>query len=441
MKLSHGFVGSTKMSTSYTDDQKKFLRKQKSSKKNTTKHVPYGDADDLPNHLIELVGRSSIMPGLSEFWEGVWLGDGFKTYQKIVENGKIKTVEFFDQELQDWLDSSRAEEVILDLLPDFWATGNAYCQLVFTKGNKVDFFFHNEVVDCRVTEKDKDGLSKYIVIDSCFDTANTEVSEETHRQEVANIKTNEKKAIQDKRGVFHIFRKKAGKRYYGLPVWWSEETEKALNVSHSMFTFKDENLENSINAKYHIELFNDYFKEKYGAEKTEEEIKEIKHQLVKDVHSNITNPENAGKTLWTDFTIDKRTGEKISAIKISLIPNDLKDDAYSKAIDQISGVLAMTTNTNPGLADLIVGGKLGGDTGSAVRESYNVTGKTKTKINRSLLLKPFNWAIKHNFPHLKNVYIDFASFQLTTTDKVKSGVQDTSPNKTEDQNATTNNGE
>ncbi|NME67209.1 hypothetical protein [Flammeovirga aprica] len=440
---------------SLTPEQKKSLTTKKprvntqgnkpSAKKkvNVPSHVKFGDGDDLPNQMIAMVERSSIMPGLSEFWEGVLFGDGLRLYQKTTVNGKRKIVEFEDAEVEEWLEDSRAEEALIEVLPDYFATGNGFIQLLWNKGGKIYLFKHNEVTECRVSPFDNQGLSKYVVVDPHFsqyvtsDTIN--ISEEVpavERIEVPNLITNKEAAEKEKRGIIHIKRKKAGKRYYGLPVWWSEETLKALNISYEIFTFKEKNLKNSLNIKYHIKVWKNFFKDKFGHQTDEEELKKKKRDFVKQIHENLTKPENAGKAFWSEFVYDQSTKQPLSGIIIDKIDSNLNDDAYSKSIDQITAILAMATNTNPGLADLIVAGKLGGDTGSAVRESYNVTGKTKTKISRKLLLAPINWALKYNFPELKNVFVDFASFELTTTDQSKTGVKESNPTVNQDATAT-----
>lgn len=403
-------------------------------------YAPWGAADDLPDHLIKMVERSAIMPGLIEFWEGVLFGNGLGlfTNQWDEQKNKVVTQQIWDQEIHKWLHDAYVIESILNTLPDFLSTGNGFVQALFNEGSstarkKITQFAHTDCTDCRLEIMHKGRIE------------NTYISNRFGRRDIENVETvtqltervenyqRGKNTYSNNRCMFHIRRKKAGRKYYGMPVWWSEETELVMDSTFDMFKVQKGSLKNEIRAKYQILVWKDYFKQKYPEPEFNEDHREKKkEELVQSVHDNLTKPENAGKAIWSDFIFDPRTGEAKSGIIIKAVEEGKGNaDVYLKSRDQAVAMLAMATNTNPGLADLIISGKLGSDTGSAVRESYNVLSKTKTKINRLMLLQPFNEALAFNWPD-KNVYLDFIGFELVTTDEKKSGVQEElKPNQNE----------
>ncbi|UZR93139.1 hypothetical protein [Chondrinema litorale] len=395
-------------------------------------YAPWGSTDDLPNQLIEVVERSAIMPGLIEFWEGVLFGNGLGVFQTSWDEKKKQVVinQIWDEDIQNWLETSLAHEYILNTLPDFLSTGNGFVQALFSQGSKnakkqITRFAHTDCTDCRLEIMTKGQIDNTYISNTFGRRQIENVSTVTQLTErIENFKRGKEKYSHD-RCMFHIRRKKAGRKYYGMPVWWSEETKLVMESTTDMFKLQKGSLKNEIRAKYHILIWQDYFKQKYPEPEHNEDFRQKKkEELVQSVHDNLTKPENAGKAIWSDFIFDQRSGEPKSGIIIKPVEEGKGNaDVYLKSRDQAVAMLAMATNTNPGLADLIISGKLGSDTGSAVRESYNVLSKTKTKINRMLLLQPINEAIKYNWPEKKNIFVDFIGFELVTTDEKKEGVQ------------------
>jgi hypothetical protein len=412
------------------------------SKGKNDEYAPWGTQDDLPDELIKLVERSAIMPGLIEFWEGVLFGNGLGVFQTKFDEKKKKVIteQIWDEEIQDWLETSQAIWYLLRTLPDFLATGNGFVQALFNQGSsqakkKITTFAHTDCTDCRLGIMYK-GKIERTFISNTFGRRDIEnVATVTQLTESVENFERGKEKYENDRCMFHISRKKAGRKYYGMPVWWSEETKLVMESTTDMFKLQKGSLKNEIRAKYHILIWQDYFKQKYPEpEYNEDHRQQKKEELVQSVHDNLSKPENAGKAIWSDFVFDPRNGEPKSGIIIKPIEEGKGNaDLYLKSRDQAVAMLAMATNTNPGLADLIISGKLGSDTGSAVRESYNVLSKTKTKINRMLLLRPINEAIRFNWPEKKNIYVDFIGFELVTTDENKKGVKpEMKPNQTED---------
>ncbi len=400
-------------------------------------YCPWGTDDQLPDHLIALAERSSVLPGIFEFWEGVLFGDGLGLYQRRWDAKKKQVVveQVYDPESFAWLNDTNALYTVLDVLPDFLYTGNGFVQGILNKGSstvkkRINEFMHTDCVDCRLGVRQR-GKIPYSLVGQ-FSHGLFEYMETTTATEKVMM-FDRATAEQHKKVMFHIARKKPGRKYYPLPIWYSPETVKMLDMTFEVFSLQTAELKNAMKPRFMIKVWKDYFAEKYPEpEFTEADRQKKKEELVQSVHDNLTKPENAGKNLWCDFVFDEQSGQVKASVIVESIEYKGNDAAYGKQLDQHVALLAMATNTNPGLADLIIQGKMGGDTGSAVRESYNVLAKTKAKVNRLRLLRFLNDAYHFSFDGKSEFYWDFQSFALTTTDQQKSGVQEEAPQRTEE---------
>lgn len=408
----------------------------------------WGENDALPIEQIRYVERSAIMPGLMEFWEGVLLGNGLRLYEFFWDTEKkaFSSRDFYNQTAWDWLAyQSGAVQYLLDSMPDYLVTGNAFGQYLFNQGSEmagkqkfINEIVHTDAIDCRVSIR-KQGWPEYLIVGPFASDLIENV--EYERIEYDYIKMFDPRwDAQSKdlpsRAGFHTFRKKAGRKYYGIPVWYSKETTMVLDMTFDMITIKTSSMSNSMSPKYMIMIYKGYFDKKLPApEYTEQDRIQAKEDLANSVHEKLVGAQNTGKNIWADFIWDERTGEMKAGIVIKPIEGKFEDKLFNDSLDQATAILAMANNTNPGLADLIIKGGIAGDTGSAVREIWNVTSQTKTKINRHHLIKPIMDAFRFNFPELKNVYIDVASFKLDTLDKARMGIVEIKPNQNTEKNA------
>lgn len=184
------------------------------------------------------------------------------------------------------------------------------------------------------------------------------------------------------------------KTYYQVPAWdgarlsgWVEIASKQPSLLKTMYN-------KAYRIKYHIEIPNTYFEDKFGAEKwvgmTEAEQAEAKRTLLKEMGDFLSGEENAYKSFVSFFKISEREYEEYGRLKITAVEDksSVDTDLIVQSAADLEVLIAM--EVHPSLFSAGMTGSMmrnGGGSGSDIREAFLVY-NALLNLERNVLLEP-----------------------------------------------------
>jgi len=212
-----------------------------------------------------------------------------------------------------------------------------------------------------------------------------------------------------------IFYAMLDESYYPIATWHSAYYSKWIDVANSIPEFKKALFENQMNIKFHIEIDEEYFQNKYKEtwDDFSDDEKEKKRQLfVLFIDDNLRGNANAATSIWSMIYKDDE-GKPISGLKITAIDDKLKDGAFlpdGKVADEqiflAIGIDATVLSAGtPGM---------GAGSGSDKRVAWNIL-SARSKPKRETTLEVFEFIQQYNNwpPELLGAFEDT---QLQTLD-------------------------
>lgn len=215
------------------------------------------------------------------------------------------------------------------------------------------------------------------------------------------------------------------KDYYPTAPWQSNK--RWLSVSRKIAQWINANIDNSVNIKYHVEIpekyFLDLYPEKNYATKAEclEARKAAEENLKKAIDLCLAGADNPQKIFYTKFAIDQN-GVVLPGWKITVLPNDIKDQAWLNADATAASRITSAHSTDPTLSGLRTGNSLQVGSGSDMREKFNFYMQLHTTIAREITLEWFNIVSRVNgWP--EDIKLGYRNVMLDTLNNAKSGYQ------------------
>jgi hypothetical protein len=173
-----------------------------------------------------------------------------------------------------------------------------------------------------------------------------------------------------------------GQIFHPIAEWWG--TESWTRVANSIPLFHEAGLKNGYNIKYHISFPDDYFDSYEG---TEDEINkdDMMNQTIDKMAKSLEGVSNANKAIVTvhKFLSDSKVE---SGVKITALPNNMSDDAYTKLNACANDIQAQAHGVLPATAGINISGG-GGSSGKELEVAANYQQAFLTFSDRELLLK------------------------------------------------------
>lgn len=401
--------------------------------RNVISIAPWGEGNDFPEVLGSFVYKSNIVPALSAF-----------NGNQIWGHGPILTNEFTgeveqDKEVWKWLKGWGYRKFLLQQIADYVFSENCFSQMILSKGAalgvdpgiKVASLAHIHNKDCRLEIMDKNGAINHVII------GNYEATNSVDKIFYKLPLYDDTKNILDYKCpivAFHSKRETAGYPYYvypqytGVLQYWSPISNKIAEFHLAM-------LDNSINAKWHIQIAEEYVQklledrqrsckenEAYTVsfEKVFDEVKETVTELMTKVMSGAGN---SGKFLLSPMGKNEINGDVIDYIKITALDLKLKEtsESHLKLYEQVISSITSAMSVDTSLASVVSGSKM--NSGSEMLNAHNIHQQVKTTIPREVICASINEAIKLNFPE-KNIILTFRPIYLVQQEENKKGVKD-----------------
>lgn len=400
--------------------------------KKSIKIAPWGMNNDFPSVLGSLVYQSTIVPALNNFNANQIWGKGPVLVDEFTET-PVK-----DKEIWAWLKTWNYRKFLLQQLADYVFSENCFSGMILSKGTslglnvplKVTSLYHLHNKDARLELMDKSGNINSLVCGSFPESKN---SSNDSPYSLFPLYSFEKKIETYKKPIlgFHSKRETANYPYYVYPQYTSV-LETWLPIATKIAQFHKAMLENSINAKWHIQISSQYveelIKEKKMANPGETHkitftsvYEDIKKTAVELMSSVMSGAENSGKFFVSPMGFNEMTGNEYDYIKITALDSKLKEtsESHLKLYEQVISSITSAESVDTSLASVVSGSKM--NSGSEMLNSHNIHQQVKTNIPREVICASINEAIRINFPE-KDIKMTFKSIFLVAQQEDKSGV-------------------
>jgi hypothetical protein len=380
---------------------------------------PYGDNNDLPTVIKQVVQNNSDAPGIMKKKTQLLWGKGPKLYTEVFENNELVKRWVEDPIVQSWLDSWDYEDYLLKNSVDFAHVEGTFTKYILNKGSRVG---KNKFINkLEQIPPDKIRLASVyiqnkitnpthaILTDFAFSNLNalTEMKvyklfDRLHPFAYPNT-------------IFYSNMYSFCKDYYTIPDMYG--ALEWLRRSTAIPIILKALSKNSINIKYHVispQKFWDNKREELkrnaterGIDYKESMLREYEKSLLEGVAKVLSGESNTGKFWHTKKTFEVDATNLIEhGWEIKPIDQNVKDFVSSQI--EISNHASLKVSTSIGVHSALgnVGEKGKADSGSEqlyALQNYLATG---IDIPEMIITKPINMAIKANWPE-KNVKLGF----------------------------------
>ena len=342
---------------------------------------------------------------------------------------------------------------LVEYLQDWVWYGNCFPELVFDmNGKKITNIVHQESCDCRYQQMDDKGKIKSVYISKLWGAADDAWVKFDPEKKMLGITANPKTVTKAnmkfiktipcidmyddlnslnqiaetfkpgkilKSAILPVNYPSTNKTYYQLVPWdgarlagWVEIACKVPSILKSLYN-------KAFNIKYHIEIPDSYFPEKYGTEEWEKMLEpartEAKKQLLQEMNEFLMGDKNAYKTFVSFFGITPHEKKEYGQIKISVIDqkNTTDKDLVTSSAADLQILISMQVNpTIFGAGTVGTGSQRSG--GSDIRESFLVY-NAQLALERQLLLAPLYLISEYN-AWGEGIKFKFRDTVLTTLD-------------------------
>lgn len=395
--------------------------------------APWGQQNDFPSILGNLVYQSTIVPALNNFNASQIWGKGPMLVDEFTRE------EIIDKEVWSWLKTWNYRKFLMQQIADFAFSENCFSEMILsvgaTKGVEAGIqiaslaHLHNK--DVRLELTDDNGVINNVV---CGDFNHSRSTYNDKSFFKLPLFSYGKKMIDYKSPLiaFHSKRETANFPYYVYPQYtavleiWSPIATKIAQFHNAM-------LENSINAKWHIQISSEYIDrlltESISKAKNKDVntitfdsvYQELRKEVIEKMTQVMSGAENSGKFFVSPNGRDE-LGKEIDYVKITALDLKLKEtsESHLKLYEQVISSITSAESVDTSLASVVSGSKM--NSGSEMLNAHNIHQQVKTPIPREVICASINEAIRLNFPN-KNVILTFRPIVLVQQQENKNGVK------------------
>jgi len=373
--------------------------------------LPYGDYNNLPEVIREVIHKNYIAPGILKKKAQLLWGKGPKLYTEVIENGELKRNWIDDNEIQDWLDSFDYEEYLLKCNVDFNAIEGTFTKFRRSRGGRIGKNFISKL------EHIKPNRARAAKLKADSNTPPTHFIEtDWNFSNISSIQ----KAI-----AYNIYNPKAPFRYptsiyysnmysfctdfytvpdiYGSLPW--------LKISSDIPKILKHMSDNTMNIKFHIQspasfweakaqMLKDNLKD--GQTYSPKMLKDYKQEFFRQVTEVLSGIENVGKFLHTEKVMNV-DGANLLEQGWDIKPIDMKIKDYVDSQIAISNRSDRAVSGGIGLHGALGNVNESARSNSGSEQIYALKNYLQTGIDipEMIVCKPINLAIRANFPGKK----------------------------------------
>lgn len=367
----------------------------------TKKYIFWGDANDLPQQVIEEMGKNEFLYRANEFNKDVHFGGGITYYRELKINGQ-RYIDFFeDAEIDDWFEANEIHLLYKQLVNDYETLGNIFPELLLTANRKkIARVFRHDAAWCRWGKQDKvkrEVMKLYINSDWSQD-------KEAYTEEVNALNSRfPLESLQQSTGYNFAYRIRpvsSGRYYYEMCNAEVLINSGTLQIQADIKRTMRAMLKNQATIRWHIEITEEYLEARYG--KTEWlKIKDDKERRIKslkevkdEIDKYLAGADNAGKTIISGCYYDK-SGNKVSGIIITPLKNEIQKGQWIPDQQQLANEIFMGMGVDPSAVGGFANQNRSMNSGSEKANSFAISSSTFAS-DQMITLAPFVFAARYN---------------------------------------------
>jgi len=409
------------------------------------KVVPWGQDNDLPQLILDRVGKDYFMSPNLLFNVLVGYGDGIMPAKRIIEGETVRFVPYEgNAEVRTFFEENNTVSYLLEQLTDLNWFYNVFPELIFNKENgakrKIVQIDSKEAMFSRWSEAGKDdkgrGVIKYHYYSSLWgdggmtdaDIIITPVldrrSPVRHLREMMKEDENKTVASRRNRVIVPVSLPTPGKPYYSKPYWFALFDSGVYDFGQKIMPFKNAALDNQANIKYIIELGPGYFEDIFRRERITDDKKqeERRKKEYADFDKFLKGHKNTHKSIIT-FQKYGPDNKPYPMVTIKQVESKVGGELIADN-EEVANITAYAQSVHPSLVGAAPG-KTKTINGTEARELFALK-QSMQKPMRDLLLTPF-YIIKAINQWPEDLHFTIPNLQLTTLDKNKTGQETVIP--------------
>lgn len=385
------------LATDYSTKQPKKPVDEYAKTTQSTKHMYWGDNDDLPDQFIKAMEHNETLGAAIDLQARLMYAGGLD-YDLVDPMTDLPLEKPKSPEITSFL--RKNWHYTMQATLDFYKFMNFFPQFTVTKDrSKIAWLTAKPANMCRFGVQDNQGN-----INRCYIRANWSDYSASKKYEldlpiVNPIYDDAERVRARKDGPHYIYGMSypSGKTYYSIPNWWALKTSKWLDLANKIPVFKMALMSNQVTIKYHIQFPDTHWEFRYpgfSKEKPEKQ-KELKEKEIKVIVDTLQGAEKAGKTLVTAIQTDPRTKELYPGIKIEAIDDKIKDGIYLEDSAEATIKIFTALGLDPSLLGIIPGKGGSNRSGSDKREAAAIY-ISFIQMHVDLVLRPLEFVADYN---------------------------------------------
>jgi hypothetical protein len=393
---------------------------------------PYGDYNDLPTQIKNIIANNPTAPGLLAKKRDLVYGQGPQLYVDKVVKGVYVREWTEDEEVKQWLESWDYESYLMKQIVDYNHIESGFTKFIQGRGGRIGRPKFLKLEHCKADR------SRLAVVDTNINELDATHCVVTdwglyHINSVKNYQAYRlfdfKNPFAHRISAYYSSMYSFCQDYYTVPdIYGSLEwIRRATAIPFLLKAFSD----NSLNIKYHIESPGAFWankkeqmKEQYVEEKRtfkEEYFTKWKQEFFRKIGKVLAGDKNVGKFLHTESVMEV-DGINLTETgwKINVIEQNIKEfiDSQIKISDRADRAVSAGIGLNGALGNINESAR--SNSGSEqlyALKNYLATG---ISIPEKIITKPLNYALKANFPN-KKVCVGFYHMAAKAEEEIHSG--------------------
>jgi hypothetical protein len=382
----------------------------------------FGSDDRLPDEILTAIWQNDFMPQLLHTEASFLHGAGLGVFRKRIVAGTAQypakeIIEpVYDESISKWMEQVHLEDYWLRACTQFVAGANVYTGFNLNiEGKPVELNVYDWPTMRSEIRNEKTGqIDAYLLFGERVVKNGDKIKVQRIERYYQGIENHKSQFI------FHATLPTSGQSNYGLPMWFGAlETIKVLN---RIPQFHSSGIDNGYNVKYHVKVPS-VFLDQFGSQ---EEKDKAWSQLQYDMDEMLCGAANVNKTILSKVFIDPMTNKPLPAFDIVPLQQVETGKQYLELSKDFRINAASSVGIHPNLANVDVGGKLGGSA-SEMRIAAQLHMTLRTPIPRAILMKPIKIAMKL-MGFAPDLFIAPKDVELTTLDNNPTGSQSVTTN-------------